>query len=159
MFSMLRRRTPPVIETLRIEHAPGCAGLHMNFFAHPWSVSEFESMIASSAVYGAAAIEPEKQGLAGFILTRRAADEAEILTLAVEKNSQKQGIGKALLDHQYEDLRRIGVHRLFLEVSEANLAARRLYEKSGFAQVGARPGYYSGVDARQANALILACDL
>ncbi len=159
MFSMLRRRARPVVEDLRIEHAAECARLHADFFAHPWGVNEFETMIASAAVYGAAGVDPSRGDFGGFILVRRAADEAEILTIAVDKSLQKQGLGRELLDFQVSGLRRIGVRRLFLEVDENNRAARRLYEKSAFAQVGTRPGYYRSAEGSPANALILACEL
>ena len=159
MFSRLRRQAEPEITTLRIGHAAECARLHGCFFAHPWGVNEFETLIASASVYGAVAIIPEKKSLTGFILVRRAADEAEILTIAVDKSAQKKGLGRKLLTHQKDELQRAGVKRLFLEVDEGNKAARHLYSTSGFAQAGVRPGYYRGQNGQPANALILVSDL
>lgn len=159
LFPQLRRPVTPAYEDLRIEHAADCAAIHAQFFAHSWSVNDFESMIASAAIFGVAAVKPAKPGFAGFILVRRAADEAEILTLAVAKAHHKQGIGKQLLAHQSEILRRYGVRRLFLEVDEGNSAARRLYDQSGFTQAGTRPAYYRNAKGQTSNALILVCDL
>ncbi len=159
MFSRLRRRARPIVEVLRAEHAVECAQLHADFFAHPWGVNEFEALITSAAVYGAVGVDPSQGDVGGFILVRRAADEAEILTIAVDKSLQKQGLGQELLEHQRDVLRRIGVRRLFLEVDEENRAARRLYEKLAFAQVGIRPDYYRSSQRKPSNALILACDL
>jgi len=159
LFSLLRRRGAHSVELLRNEHAAECARLHGLYFSHPWSISEFESMIASEPIYGAAALEEGKPRLLGFVLTRRAADEAEILTIAVDKSVRKRGIGREMLDHQADQLRRAGVRKLFLEVEEGNAAARRLYERYGFAQVGQRQGYYRTLEGIPANALILACDL
>ena len=159
MFSFLRRRARPAIEHLRIEHAAECARMHAEFFAHPWSVSEFESMIASPNVFGAAAVDPAGRKPSGFILTRQAADEAEILTIAVDRALQKKGVGRELLEYQIAELRRNGVHKLFLEVDEGNKAARALYDRLRFVQVGTRPGYYRSASGAPANALILSCDL
>lgn len=155
MFSLLRRRIPHVIERLRIEHAPDCARLHALYFSHSWSVSELENLIASENVYGGAAIDAGG-ALLGFIMVRKAADEAEILTIAVDKPALKQGIGRALLEFLIETLRRLPVRRLFLEVDEGNVAARQLYSKMGFAQVGMRPAYYRNAKGAPSNALILA---
>ncbi len=35
-----------------------------------------------------------------------------------------------------------GAHRVFLEVAEANVAARRLYAAAGYRESGIRKGYY-----------------
>ena len=158
MFSILRRRNPHTLEPLRAAHAADCARLHALYFSHPWSVSEFESLIASTNVHGAAAVDGQEKVL-GFILIRCAADEAEILTIAVDKSSRKQGIGRELLTEQAERLRRIRVRKLFLEVDEDNAAARKLYSNFGFAQVGTRQGYYRTSGGKPANALILSCEL
>lgn len=158
MFSLLRRRNPHTLEPLRGDHAAACARLHALYFSHPWSVNEFESLIASASIHGAAALEGSGKVL-GFVLARQAADEAEILTIAVDKSARKQGIGRELLENQVESLRHMRVRKLFLEVDEDNLAALRLYGHFGFAQVGARPGYYRTASGKPANALILARDL
>lgn len=160
MFSLLRRRTPYSIEFLRAEHASACADLHGQNFSHPWASGEFEALIASEAVYGSAALEEgARPRLIGFSLARRAADEAEILTIAVGKSHRRQGIGAELLKHQAGELRRHGVRKIFLEVDEGNEAARGLYARHGYVQVGMRPGYYRTAAGAPANALLLACDL
>ena len=46
-----------------------------------------------------------------------------------------------------QELKKSGVVNVFLEVSEVNYPARKLYEKHGFKPTGKRPKYYDGVDA------------
>ena len=94
----------------------------------------------------------------GFVLSRRAHDEAEILSIAVAAKARRKGTARQLLQHHMRRLAGLGTKALFLEVEEANVAARRLYERAGFTQVGRRPSYYgTGKDA--AAALVLRRDL
>ncbi len=84
----------------------------------------------------------------GFVLARAAADQAEILTLAVDPALQRHGLGRTLLGCAIEEAGRHGAAVLFLEVAESNGPARALYACCGFAEVGRRRRYYAaGVDA------------
>ena len=78
----------------------------------------------------------------GLLVARIAADEMEILNLAVEPASRRRGAGTALLDAALEYGRRAGASRVFLEVRESNLVAQRFYERHGFAASGRRLRYY-----------------
>jgi ribosomal-protein-alanine N-acetyltransferase len=84
----------------------------------------------------------------GFILARLAADEAEILTLAVDPAARRRGVGGALLAGAMARAAAGGAASMFLEVAEGNAAARALYAAAGFAPVGRRRRYYpDGGDA------------
>ena len=80
----------------------------------------------------------------GLALARVAADEAEILSLAVVPALRGRGLGRTLLEWAAATAAERGAGTLFLEVSAGNEAARRLYAAAGFAQVGRRVGYYPG---------------
>lgn len=131
------------------------AALHARSFpaADAWS----EKMMSESLT------QPQTQGwlvrgeqeLQGFILTRLVLDEGEILTLAVEPQAQRRGIGRTLLRQALASLAVAGAVRLHLEVAEDNSAALALYRQAGFAQVGQRAGYYASGRA----ALLLSRDL
>ena len=91
----------------------------------------------------------------GFILVRLAADEAEILTLAVMPTCRRQGIAGLLLRNATTLAREQGAASLLLEVSVTNVAAQLLYRTAGFVVAGRRRRYYSdGSDA-----LVLRLDL
>jgi ribosomal-protein-alanine N-acetyltransferase len=84
----------------------------------------------------------------GFALARVAADEAEILTLAVVPAAQRRGAGAALLQAVMRAAAARGAAALFLEVSTANDAGLALYARAGFCEVGRRCRYYAdGTDA------------
>ena len=82
----------------------------------------------------------------GFVIGRQAADEAEILNLAVAQASRRQGEGGALLNAALEEFRSRGVSRVFLEVRESNKTGIAFYEKHGFSKTGRRASYYRDPD-------------
>ena len=100
---------------------------------------------------------------AGFIMTRCAADEAEILSVAVTRRCQGRGLAKKLLDLHMRRLAALGVKALFLEVDENNQPALRLYRKAGFRDVAKRPNYYPAQNGKTggkaAAALVLRRDI
>ena len=120
------------------------AVLHAAAFAagERWDAAAFAAQLGLPGVFG---LLDERGGLA---LARVAADEAEILTLAVHPSAQRRGIGRDLLDRALAEAAGRGAAAMFLEVAESNAAARALYAAAGFAPVGRRQGYYvSGADA------------
>ena len=84
----------------------------------------------------------------GFAIWRVVADEAEILTIGVTPEQQRQGGGAFMLEHICDDARKAGASVLFLEVDAGNSAAIALYDARGFRQIGRRDKYYkNGADA------------
>jgi ribosomal-protein-alanine N-acetyltransferase len=114
-----------------------------------WSRDVFSLQLALPNVFGL--LHPS----GGLILVRVAADEAEVLTLAVRPEVQRGGIGGILLRQATTRLAAMGARTVFLEVSVANIAARRLYFRSAFVEVGRRPHYYSD----NSDALVLRLDV
>ncbi|MEE9346703.1 MAG: GNAT family N-acetyltransferase [Robiginitomaculum sp.] len=122
------------------------AKIHAACFDAGWPASDFIGHIArdSDAVIGA-----YKGGaLAGFIITRRAADQAEILTIAVAPDNRGEGFGAALLLGAEQAGRAGGAAIMFLDVAKDNGAALALYAAAGYAQCGTRPGYYRRAGGR-----------
>jgi ribosomal-protein-alanine N-acetyltransferase len=78
--------------------------------------------------------------VAGFLVSRKAGEEREILNLAVEPASRRRGLARALVLHELAS----GGRAWFLEVRESNAEARRLYANCGFRETGVRAGYYDG---------------
>jgi [ribosomal protein S18]-alanine N-acetyltransferase len=155
MIFGLRRSSPPVIRPLRPDKAEACARLHAQGFAHPWSKGEVAELIASSSTLAAAALDPVNGRLRGFILSRLAADEAEILTIAVEAASQGKGVGRALLSENLRQAANAGANAMFLEVDKMNAPAVALYQRLGFVKAGERVGYYRRKDGTQVPAVIM----
>jgi ribosomal-protein-alanine N-acetyltransferase len=147
----------PILSEASARDAAAFAPLHAAAFRRGWSEDEVERLLLDPRVIAHRATHGRE--LAGFILSRMAADEAEILSVAVAPRRRGRGIARSLLDLHMRRLAGLGVRALFLEVEETNEPARRLYRRAGFREVGRRPGYYpqSGSSARAA--LVLRRDL
>ena len=93
--------------------------------------------------------------IVGFALGRAVLREAELLLLAVRRDSQRKGVGLLLLRRFAAVANARGAERLHLEVRDGNHALR-LYTAAGFAEVGRRRNYYTGSDGQIYDALTLA---
>lgn len=80
---------------------------------------------------------------AGFLLSRHAADEEELLLLAVVPESRRKGIASILIERFAADARARGITRLFLQMRAGN-PAEGLYRAHGFEPIGRRAEYYRG---------------
>jgi ribosomal-protein-alanine N-acetyltransferase len=127
-----------------LTHVPLLAAIHQAAFPpeETWDADAIGQQLVWPGTF--ALVEPT----GGMLLGRIAADEAEILTLAVAPVARRRGIASALLRAGMAESSERGAAALFLEVSTGNAPARALYAAAGFAEVGRRTGYYSdGTDA------------
>jgi ribosomal-protein-alanine N-acetyltransferase len=151
------RRAEPVLGPASPRDAAACAAIHAASFNRGWSEQEFEQLLTDRSVITDRVTRGRK--VLGFILSRRAADEAEILSVAVARGARGQGLARRLLDLHLRRLAGLGLRAVFLEVEEDNLPARKLYARAGFQEAGRRPDYYVQGRARPAAALVLRRDL
>jgi ribosomal-protein-alanine N-acetyltransferase len=153
---------PIRIDTATREDIPPLAQIHAASFPHDWSVDELASLVSEPHVICLVAKRANALGTRspmGFLLLRLAADEAEVLTIAVDPRRRGRGYGAALMTAGVDRLIRRGIVALFLEVDVANLSAVQLYRRLGFIQVGERNGYYRNGTAEGSMALIMRLDL
>ncbi len=94
----------------------------------------------------------------GFVILQFAADEAEILAIAVAKEKQGQGYATSLMQAAIDASLRRFVSCIYLEVAESNTRARKLYEKFGFFVIGKRENYYRSASSAPETALIMRLD-
>lgn len=112
-------------------------------FPDAWSRDAFAHTLARPSAWGVA-LDDEQGTLVGYGICAVAADEGEILNLAVDPASRRRGAGRRLLEAMVTWLEGHGVRDVFLEVRASNAAAIALYERSGFRRLGVRKGYYRG---------------
>ncbi len=153
------------------------AALHAICFTQPrpWTAAEFAEILARPGVFlcladrsslPAGRSSPtedgpagQEEGPAGFLLGRALAGEAELLTLAVDPRARRRGTGAALVAEFLSEALHRHATRAFLEVAETNAAARALYARMGFGQVGRRRGYFAAPGQPAQDAIVMARDL
>ncbi len=81
-------------------------------------------------------------GIAGILIGRVAADEFEILNLAVGKARRRRGLATQLVSAAVEYARTAGARQSYLEVRASNEGGIALYTRMGFHVSGRRPNYY-----------------
>jgi ribosomal-protein-alanine N-acetyltransferase len=130
------RRTPALVRVAPLEarHATRLSAIHASAFARPWTAQDFEGFLVERAVSGDGLFLGRDTQPTGFVLSRRAADEAEHL----------QALAYA------------GVRIVHLEVEDGNDPALALYRRLRFVQVGRREGYYLRPDGTRAAALSMS---
>ncbi|HEY0568140.1 MAG TPA: GNAT family N-acetyltransferase [Xanthobacteraceae bacterium] len=157
VLAQLFVRARPEISGARVPDAAAIAGLHAASFRRGWSEDEVESLLLDRSVVAHRAMAGRK--LVGFILSRMAADEAEILSVAVAASRRNRGIARQMLELHLRRLAGLGTRSVFLEVDSGNAPARRLYQLAAFQEVGRRPGYYPQAAGPASAALVLRRDL
>ena len=132
------------------------AEIHGESFDTQWNEAAFNEMLASSGT--SAILISSRNNPTGFVLFRKAADEAEILTICTRPVFRQKGHAKLLMQHMESLLRKDGVKSLFIEVAISNQAALALYGSCGFKEAGLRKNYYQHGDGAREDALIMRKD-
>jgi [ribosomal protein S18]-alanine N-acetyltransferase len=150
-------RSDPAVSPAAPGDAAQLAALHAAAFQRGWSAEEFERLLIDPNVVADRVMAGSD--VVGFVLSRLAVDQAEILSIAVAVSHRGRGLARKMLDVHMRRLAVYGVAALFLEVDERNLPARRLYAGFAFRQVGQRPSYYHDAGSEAGTALVLRRDL
>jgi ribosomal-protein-alanine N-acetyltransferase len=93
------------------------------------------------------------------VLVRTAADEAEVLTIAVGPGSRGRGYGRMLMEEALRRLYRERTAFCFLEVDRDNRPAVALYRSLGFVVAGERRRYYPDPQSGDGTALVMRVQL
>jgi ribosomal-protein-alanine N-acetyltransferase len=140
------------------DDAPAIARLHATLFPTPWEADAVRALIEHPAAVSLIAALPGRQ-IVGFVIAQIAADEAEILSIGVATDAQRQGIGRKLVEGTLRAAARAEARRLYLDVAASNAAARALYAACGFTEAGLRKAYYTLPDGGREDAFLLSRDL
>jgi ribosomal-protein-alanine N-acetyltransferase len=132
-------------------HAAALAAIHTVAFptGEAWGEDAILLQLSLPGAFGL--LDPR----GGMLLGRVAAGEAEVITLCVAPAVRRRGIATALLHAAKAEISARAGTAVFLEVATENAAARELYLRLGFVEVGRRPRYY----ADGSDALVLRMDL
>lgn len=97
-------------------------------------------------------VTPLGELAAGFLLSRHAAGEEELLLIAVKPEHRGKGLGRKLIRRFKANARARKAEQIFLEMREGN-PAERLYRSEGFEAIGVRKNYYTLSDGNRLNAV------
>ena len=145
------------VEPARPRDAATFAQIHGASFHRGWGEGEFERMLLERNTL----VHRLRMGrkIIGFSVSRMAADEAEILSIAVAETHRGRGLSNTLLLTHLGHLAGRGIRTVFLEVEENNQPALRLYQRAGFSVVGRRERYYQQSGGDPLNAVLMRRDL
>jgi ribosomal-protein-alanine N-acetyltransferase len=146
-------RAEPALSEATPRDSAAIAALHARSFHRGWGEDEVTALLLQPNVITHRAMAG--RAMAGFIMSRLAADEAEILSVASSPAWRGRGIGRALLALHMRRLAGLGARAIFLEVGENNTAALALYARTGFTEVSRRENYYAEREGPPSAALIL----
>jgi len=156
-ISLFLPRGDAAVEPASLGDAAALARLHKASFHRGWDAGEFEQLLTDRSVLAHRLRRGRK--VVGFILSRMAADEAEILSVAVAPDQRGRGLSRGLVHTHLGYLAGLGIRAVFLEVEENNAPARALYTRAGFHTVGRRERYYKDNSGTQLNAIVMRRDL
>ena len=139
-------------------------------YAHPWSRKHFHDslqagypavLLLGEALPGeqAQAVHADGRALLGYLVAMPGVDEVHLLNITVAPAHQRQGWARFMLDALVLWSRGQQAQWLWLEVRQSNEAARRLYGRCGFSQVGLRKGYYPDGHLRREDAIVMSLNL
>lgn len=109
-------------------------------FNSPWTLDFFKHELNNPASFFYILEIQDK--LVGYVIFWIFKDESHIANIAIHPEFRKMGYGEQLLNWVFDFCRERSVASVSLEVSEVNEAARQLYSKMGFKNVGRRAKYY-----------------
>ncbi len=151
-----RRGMRPNIIPALAPDAPDLAALHAQALPPGWPAADLAAScnnanrIVLKALDGAA--------LVGFAVLQFAADEAEILSIAVSGEARRQGVASSIMEASIAACQKKLISYIYLEVAEGNGAAQKLYEKFGFKLLAHRKNYYQAARSAPVTALIMRLD-
>lgn len=125
----------------RLRHDDGPAMKEIDGPDH--AAGDFTRLVAKQAFAGLA--DEDEGVMRGYITGWSVEEDGEVIQISVHPDHRRRGIGEGLLARFMADFAARSCH---LEVRSDNFAARELYRKAGFVEVGRRKGYYHGSGAR-----------
>jgi ribosomal-protein-alanine N-acetyltransferase len=143
-LQMLRMQESDLNEVVAIEES---------VYSHPWTRNNFADTLSN---HDDAWIARKSDGeMVGYFVHISVVDESHLLTIAVKRTMQGQGLGKFLLGKLVERALQLQLKSVILEVRASNIRACQLYGSFGFVLIGRRKNYYQVSSHQREDALIM----
>lgn len=122
---------------MREEDLDAVYKIETDTFSNPWLREFFEIELQ----HGSFVVEKDGD-IAGYICTMQVLDECTVTNVAVKSDLRRQGIAEYMMQSLEQMMDERDVRYYYLEVRASNSAAKALYHKLGYKEVGIRKGYY-----------------
>ena len=129
-----------ILRALQRSDIPSLLHIEKDCFPDPWQENSWQTAFARADFFGFVVVD--ENGCVGFACATALFEESELLKIAVLPAMRGKGYGNELLTALLNEAKNRGAEKMFLEVREGNLPARKLYEKTGFIQTRVRKKYY-----------------
>ncbi len=123
----------------QIENVPDIVALEKDVHISPWSSTNFKDALSAKNIFKVFMIDNK---LVGYYIALLAMNECQLLNIAIHKEYQKKGFGLKLIKNLKKICIDADISSIFLEVRVSNKNAIKLYEQSGFNELGIRKNYY-----------------
>jgi [ribosomal protein S18]-alanine N-acetyltransferase len=165
-ITLAQEQRRAVFAPLTMDDLDAVHAVEKSAYAHPWSRKHFADSVQAGhpamMLLGEALPDevvfpqrPDGRVLLGYVVAMPGVEEMHLLNITVAPAHQRQGWARLLLDALVLWSRGQGAQWLWLEVRASNAAARRLYERYGFRQVGVRKGYYPAGQFQREDAIVM----
>ena len=136
---------------------PGVMRVEWAAYEFPWTENIFRDCLKVG--YYCCVLE-DSSGIIGHGVMSAAVGECHLLNICIHPDHQRKGHGERLVDYLLNIAYHAKARIAYLEVRVSNTAARSLYQKRGFREVGLRKNYYPdpGFGNRE-DALILVLEM
>jgi ribosomal-protein-alanine N-acetyltransferase len=124
------------------DHIEAVVSIENASFACPWRQALFVEELRCQQALSYVVTPLHGSQVVAFICLRQIRNDLHMLKIAVSPAYRKRGIAVWLLTECCELARVKGMEQIKLEVRPSNLAAKELYLKLGFRQIGIKPKYY-----------------
>lgn len=130
-----------VIKKIEEEDIEKICRIEKQVFPDAWSAAGIrESFVQPYTMFLGAWLSDE---FVGYLIFYFAADEGEVVRIAVDAKYRRRGAALRLLEEIEKICRERNIRKIMLDVRESNEAAAKLYKNFGFAEDGRRKSYYS----------------
>ncbi len=146
MYTFEKMTPADIEEVIAIEQA---------IFSSPWTTGMVRAELFDNPFSFSFVIRYLGQ-MVGYLFFWEVAGEFHLMNLAVAPKYQRQGIGAEAMKWILGMAQKRGMHFILLEVRASNTAARSLYRKFNFYEVGVRKKYY---DTPTEDAILYQYDL
>ena len=110
-------------------------------YADPWPRKAFQDEFAEPCAHVLVGRDGAGR-VRGHLVYRHVIDEVQLLNVAVHPGIQRDGWGRALMQHLIQTAEDLEARVILIEVRRSNEPAIGLYRTLGFQDAGVRRGYY-----------------